>query len=511
MKTYLLNVMRLVFVAATAIAATSCASSDNRDGQEARHSSMEDFAGAWSGVRQIKEGRYASREFVNVEFNIGEDGRLYFRNLSRTASGETPVAAEVSGKSVSVKWDAMFGEMRFSGELTGAGEMDALLSEELFAAGRMASVRLRKDNPQSAKYLLPRVDEANRPVRRYSYSPPAPAKEWPVGDARDEAIDVSRLERLAEKILNSESRDAPNRTDSILILRNGRLVFEEYFWGQDREQPHAISSDTKSLTSILFGLASDEGFVDVDQKAISYFQDYPDAVWVKNDYPIVLGDLLSMQANIEWNESLPYQDPGNTAVGLINADDPIEYVLNRPLAGAPGAKYQYNSGQPNLIGDILRRAIGEPLEAFAERKLFSVLGIKTYQWSRQKNGEILTAGGFRMRPIDAAKLGQLMLDEGAWNGERVLSRDWVDRSTRQQTSADDYAYGYYWHIGDVRNNMFAPWTGFMARGQGGQFIIIIPEANAVIVVNSSNWQPGGRAVAFDEVVVPYILPAIKPQ
>jgi CubicO group peptidase (beta-lactamase class C family) len=325
----------------------------------------------------------------------------------------------------------------------------------------------------------------------------------------DEAIDVAPVEEMVEKILKSDTDHLQNRTDSILIVRNGHLVLEEYFWGADRNQPHQISSDTKSLTSMLFGLACDKGLLEVEQKTISFFKDYPDTVWVKNKYAITLDNLLSMEANVEWNEDLPYQDPRNTAIGLVNADDPIQYVLNRPRIGPPGARYKYNSGLPNLIGDVLRRSIGEPLEEFAEHELFSILDIKNYRWARQKNGEILSAGGFSMRPIDAAKLGQLMLDKGVWRGRQIISQDWVDRSTRRQTGVDDYAYGYYWHLGDQQNKKLAPWEGYMAIGQGGQYIIVIPSAKVVVVLNSSNWQPGGTELAFNEIIQPFILPSIK--
>jgi CubicO group peptidase (beta-lactamase class C family) len=171
------------------------------------------------------------------------------------------------------------------------------------------------------------------------------------------------------------------------------------------------------------------------------------------------------------------------------------------------------------MGPILTRAMGEPVEAFADHALFAPLGIRNYSWTTMPDGTPLLAGGMRMTPRDMAKLGQLMLDGGVWQGKRILSREWVALSTTQQTPRDQYPYGFYWHLSYPDR----PWAGeppshlgpidrhraFMALGQGGQAIVVLPEVHTVIVVVSSNWKPQMADAFPTRLINDYIVPAIR--
>jgi len=216
-----------------------------------------------------------------------------------------------------------------------------------------------------------------------------------------------------------------------------------------------------------------------------------------------------MTANIDWNEDLPYQDPGNTAVGLAEASDPIAYVLGRRLSGPPGARFQYNSGLPNLIGDAVSRAVKHPFGEYAQTVLFDPLGIQNWYWTPQKNGHVLAAGGIYLLPRDMAKIGQMMLDGGVWNHRQIVSNSWVKASTTQQTPGNDYAYGYFWHLSTPAKPRLDGETGFMAIGQGGQYIVVIPRLKAVVVITSSNWQPGGTNLGITQIIDRFIVPALQ--
>lgn len=160
------------------------------------------------------------------------------------------------------------------------------------------------------------------------------------------------------------------------------------------------------------------------------------------------------------------------------------------------------------MGALLTRAIEEPLDIFAERRLFAPMGIRNYRWTMMRQGLPLAAGGFYMTPRDMAKIGQMMLDGGVWQGRRILSQAWVRQATGQQTPAGGYPYGFYWHLNATRVRM-PRYEAFMALGQGGQSIVVIPEKRTVIVTTSADWRlRRDEGDPFTELTTRHILPAL---
>ncbi|MEO8452240.1 MAG: serine hydrolase [Gemmatimonadota bacterium] len=224
---------------------------------------------------------------------------------------------------------------------------------------------------------------------------------------------------------------------------------------------------------------------------------YRDRLWQRSRPPIRVRDLLSMTAGVDWTDHSA-ADPYTQR--FLAAEDQVGFVMDLPAREAPGARYNYNNGLPSLLGPLITRRVGEPVETFADRVLFEPLGIRNYAWATMRDGTPLLAGGLRMPPRDMAKLGQLVLSQGMCKGKRLISRDWVTLSTTHQTRADDYPYGFYWHLSDPSR----PWHGdppsylgpidryraIMGVGQGGQAIVVLPDVDVVIVVASSNWLPG---------------------
>jgi CubicO group peptidase (beta-lactamase class C family) len=298
-------------------------------------------------------------------------------------------------------------------------------------------------------------------------------------------------------------------------MRHGKLVFEEYFWGYRRELAHAIASATKSVASILVGAAVDAGKLNIDSLVADHYPAYRGRRWQREGYPIRVRDLLSMTAGLEWTDR---SAADQYTQRLLASDDPVGFVFDLARAEPPGARYNYNNGLPVLLGPILSQATGETVDAFADRVLFAPLGIRNYAWAALRDDKPLLTGGMRMPARDMAKLGQLMLDGGVWNGKRVVSRDWVALATARQTPQGQYPYGYFWHLSDPGQ----PWRGeppsylgpidryraFMALGQGGQAIVVLPEADVVIVVVSSNWVPGMSEAFPTRLINKYIIPAI---
>jgi CubicO group peptidase (beta-lactamase class C family) len=492
--------MLMAVVCAAAISGRASAASPAADRFAAN------LLGEWSGVRHLKAPHYSADQGVDLRIAQGPGG-LEIVDLTRTASGMSPAPIKLDGWKFSAAWSAMSGQVGLTGELSPDGRtLRVRFIGEMDARREADSVALSRDNPDAKRFFEP-LPESEHP---YAYTvPPQMRDGWTTDSVRHAPINLELLEKMVQSV-ESQNRDPKgNETDGVVIAVGGKLVFEDYFWGYDRATPHEISSDTKSITSILAGIAADQNKISAKELVSTFFPDYSETPWVKDHYAISLGQIMSMTAGVDWNEDVPYQDPRNTAEGLLVAKDPIAYVLERRLVEKPGARFQYNSGLPNLVGDAISRRAGQPFGDFAEQFLFAPLGIKDHFWTTQKNGHVLAAGGLYLRPRDMAKIGQMMLDHGVWNGRRVLSEAWVDASTSQQTPADDYAYGYYWHLSTKEKPRLDGESGFMAIGQAGQYIVVIPRLKAVIAVTSSNWQPGGTPLVMSQIINKFIVPALQ--
>jgi CubicO group peptidase (beta-lactamase class C family) len=293
---------------------------------------------------------------------------------------------------------------------------------------------------------------------------------------------------------------------SMLLVKEGRLVFEEYFYGQDRDQKHTMASVTKSITSILFGIALEQGKIEsLDQKVYTYFPQYSGTRWIDQQYDITLRHVLSMTAGLEWNEKIPYTDPRNDNTAMNASDDWLRYIFDREMTGVPGKKYEYNSGLSFLLGEVIREATGENADRFAKKYLFEPLGIREVTWRTNAQGLCDTGGGLFLRPRDAARISQVMLDGGRWQGHQIVPGEWVRESTSQQTRPNDYAYGYQWHL--KRFTLMNTALGcIQAAGFGGQFLMLFPALALVVLFTAGDYNgDGGRPYIRLEK---YILPAV---
>lgn len=340
----------------------------------------------------------------------------------------------------------------------------------------------------------------------------------------EETGDGWQTASLEEVGINRETvSDAINRINyklyqnvhGILIVKDGKLVFEEYFHGLsyegnytnfDRNTRHYLASVTKSFTSALVGIASDRGMIqDVHAKVFSFFPGYAD---LRNDEKdrITLEHVLTMSAGLQWDEwSFPYTDSRNSHVSMNNSSDPIRYVLSRPIAAAPGTKFVYNSGLSITLGGVIEKASGLRVNEFVERYLYSPLGISDYYWWRYPNGTFQAGGGLYMLPRDMAKFGCLYLNGGRWNGNQIISKEWVEQSTKAHITIDAYwDYGYQWWLRTFHANSRA-YESFAARGWGGQYIFVFPSLNMVVVFTGGNYS---TPEPVDDILTRFILPAV---
>ncbi len=324
--------------------------------------------------------------------------------------------------------------------------------------------------------------------------------QWPIASAESQGLDPDILDTLTTRL--GEGRFG--RISSLLIVRHGYLVYEEYFRGYDRDRLHPVYSVTKSVTSALIGIALQEGRIaSTDTRLLDFFPEYPTlANMSEAKRQITLRHVLQMQAGFVWDEwSTPYGTPNNPTTRLVQSSDWVKFVLDLPMAGVPGATFTYNSGCTMLLSGVLRNRTGMNARSYARRVLFDRLGISRYTWETGPNDITNTGWGLSLRPRDMAKFGYLYLKDGVWRNRQVVSRDWIDRSTQPHVRfTDGGGYGFQWWLFDSGSERLAPY----AAGWGGQYIFVIPERDMVAVSTAEEYD--GRSQIGD-VLFDYIFAA----
>jgi Beta-lactamase len=245
---------------------------------------------------------------------------------------------------------------------------------------------------------------------------------------------------------------------------------------------HTMQSVTKTVTSVTVGIAMYRGdfHAGLDTPIMKFF----DASKVKNlddrKRRITLKDLLTMRSGLDWDEDLPYNDPHNGSSAMEATEDWIQFVIDRHMTHEPGTFFAYSSGVAELLSYVFQKATGQDVEAYATEHLFKPLGFEHQYWKRTPLGVVDTEGGLYLRPEDLAKIGFLYLHDGVWNGQRILSADWVTQSTTPSTDARrGMKYGFLWWL--VPHGKPTPSLAWAALGLGGQRLLVVPEDQLLLV------------------------------
>lgn len=318
-----------------------------------------------------------------------------------------------------------------------------------------------------------------------------PTKGWRRSSPEAQGVDSAGLVQLMEKI-----RSERLRVDSITIVRNGYLVLDAYFFPFAPGHTHRIYSCTKSITSTLVGIARDKGFIkELDQKVVAFFPGQAFANPGAGKDEITLRHLLNMTSGLETRD-----DKANRYRGIgrmMNSPDWVAHVLGLPMAFPPGQRFHYTNCGSFLLGAVLQKATGRDALSFARTHLFGPLGIKEVFWPVSPKGIYHGYGNMMMQPHDMAKIGFFFLNQGAWDGEQIVSAEWVRRATVTQTvpSGLTGAYGFQWWV-DTGNY-------FSAIGNRGQFIFVVPSKNMVVVFTSNlpsrGYYPVVKALMDDRI------------
>ncbi len=342
---------------------------------------------------------------------------------------------------------------------------------------------------------------------------------WTLASPADVGMDTERLCGLDKLI--AQWPDA--NIHAVVIVRHGKLVMERYFAGADQhwgmplgkvdyaaDVKHDLRSISKSATSLLVGIALGEGkFPTLDSPVFEAFPEFADLA-TPEKRRITFRHLLTMSSGLKWDETTPYSNPANSERQLIASADPVRYVLEQPLAAPPGTVYNYSGGDTMLLAMTLEKTTGRRLDDYAREKLFGPLGIVDVEWVEMPfNRKLAAASGLRLRARDSAKLGQLLLTDGQWNGKQVLPKGWAAESVKPSINGEGlYFYGYQWWLGrTLLRGRDLEWSaGF---GYGGQRLYAQPDLGLVVMINAGHYGGPLQGLIPFAIFTRLVLPATK--
>ncbi len=279
---------------------------------------------------------------------------------------------------------------------------------------------------------------------------------------------------------------------SLLIFRNGHLVSEAYLKDEnDITNRHIIWSCTKQVIGILTGIAIEQGYFNsLDDPISDYFTSELDDHQDKAN--ITIRNLITMQSGIDYNND----GAGGETDKLLRQipENSVDFVLSRPMNAEPGTIFYYNDGNPHLLSALIQKTTKQTTDHWGDEEFFSKIGFNNYNWVRYKDGVTLGGFGIETTPRELAKIALCLADSGRWNGEQIVSTDWINEMTSKQVTVDeDYDFGYYWWINRDRN-IYHMW------GHGGQFAFIVPSKDLVVIMTSIPNTQGDYQIHADEAL-----------
>lgn len=325
---------------------------------------------------------------------------------------------------------------------------------------------------------------------------------WKTDHLESQQLDTTLFYRFFDQLHRGE-----HRLHSFLLVKNDHLILEEYFGEYDAETPHDLRSTSKSIRSILLGIALDEGFIEDINDPISKYLKRP--VPLKNldvrKNTITLKHLLTMSSGLDcndWDKKSRGQEDK-----VYKKKDWLQYTLDLPMVNEPGEVAHYCSMGVLLLTEIIAQTSGMPIDVFANKYLFEPLGITQVGWGHTSNRAVIpSAKRIYMRPRDLAKIGQLVLQQGKWEGKNIVSKDWIKAATSPKTKITGIDYGYLWW------NIPFPYKGGTlvaktATGNGGQYIMVFPELNMVAIFTGGAYNSQEDKLAF-AIIKDVVLPSI---
>lgn len=308
--------------------------------------------------------------------------------------------------------------------------------------------------------------------------------------------------------------------NSVLVLHDNEVIFEKYYNDYNASSLHNTRSATKSITSILIGIAIDQEFIKSEKdKIFDYLDSYES---IKNQDPrkkeITIEDLLTMSSILECDDFNQFSRGNEERMYLI--EDWVKFYLDLPIKGFPawtlkpkdspyGRTFSYCTAGVVTLGVIIESATKMSIDDFAKKYLFDPLEIKNYKWQYTPTGMEMTGGGLQLTSIDYAKLGQLYLNKGLWNNRQVISKEWIAKSTKPHAQLMlNMDYGYLFWISNFGSND-KQYSSYYMSGAGGNKIAIFPDLNTVVVITSTLFGSGNAHQQSEKILNEYIVPEVS--
>ena len=318
---------------------------------------------------------------------------------------------------------------------------------------------------------------------------------WAIATPNDVNIDGEVLKNVY-KYLHEDYNIWQIR--SLLVIRNNKLVAESYMKdNDDRTTPRAIWSCTKQVTGILTGIAVEKGLISVEDTMLDHL---PQVSQHPDKSQITIENLLTMKSGIKFSNDGGYNSETDQLLRGVPSSS-LDFILGLGMRSTPGTQFNYNDGDPHIISAILQKGTGKTTKDWAKEVLFDRIGINRLQWLAYKDGITFGAYGILTTPRELGKIGQLVLNDGMWGAERIVSSSWIDTMTSSKIPASEthntnIIFGYLWWKDTFRNVMFT-W------GHGGQFVFINKDKNLIVVMTTENDTDGDLQVSVYEALSIY--------
>lgn len=343
-------------------------------------------------------------------------------------------------------------------------------------------------------------------------SNPWPTDGWTEKSLEDVGFDPGKFQKLVDYVFSKESGF---RSNSLVVIKDGYLVFEDYDYGFSRDSKHVLWSVSKSISSLLFGIGVKQGLISVDD---------PLSKFLSTDKDMNLRNVLNMSSSIDFRETYE-SDPTNSDVINIlylgGRKNIVNYTLKRPLLGKPGEIFSYSSGDTSILVGALKNAVDSKgdFSLFPHENLFGPLGIRNYTLEKDKSGNLYGASSFYLRAVDLAKIGYLVINKGQWEEKKLYNDDWAEfiqtpapAWIRSNPKPDKVAHSAQWWL-----NKDFPEFGYerpyknisdkviMGLGHFGQKLFVFPEENIILVRNGLD----KGAFINNETVMDLLIGALK--
>lgn len=457
---------------------------------------------SWSADELLKKGNY--------QFTFYVDGKLIYKENLNTGAG-TPdhkkVKTTLQIPLLSSKNEDSWGRylwMRFYMAHNGIDALTAgnhILKIEIRPYLNTATIKTGSVIAEGQINLT--VPAQNITEQQSAIQPIQSNSGW---KASQEKINTEAIRTLNKKIAENRFKNITG----IIVIKEGKLLLEEYFNGSGRDSLQDTRSVGKSFSSALTGIAIKDGYLKSENQKLSEFYDlklFKNYSSQKDN--VTIKSLLTMSSGFDGNDE-NYESPGNEE-NMYPTENWVKFTLDLPMTENPiGKNWNYFTAGVVLSGDILDKSVPHGLKNYADQKLFQPLGITNYKWQFTPQQKPSLAGGLRMKALDFAKFGQLYQNNGIWNGKTLLSKEWIKKSfTNYFTDNPDFeGYGYlFWRkVYTVGNKSY---EAFQSSGNGGNKIIIFTKIPVVIVIAAQAYNKPYAHQQSEKIVQDYLLPALK--